>query len=211
VNPAEFVVSSLVKNDKIAVAQAIDPHVVHAVASSGAQWTIGAFSTSLYEEGDLRAFLDDQGQIDCVVLTRNRDRFSGSALEFANANQIGMLHIRPLHAAIHHSTTFHEYLDRLTETILVKFDDHPNVVRVYRADSFRIAIERSNRVVYVVPMESYIATAAEVREKLASGTDFDYLVNLNPNGEDTSGAFSAAEEAGVRLIRYNQLWGLLFR
>ncbi len=60
-------------------------------------------------------------------------------------------------------------------------------------------------------MDSYIATAAEVREKLSGGTDFDFLVNLNPNGEDSTSAVSAAEQAGVRLVTYNQLWGLLFR
>lgn len=83
---------------------------------------------------------------------------------------------------------------------------------VYRADSFRLGIERAQSpAIHVVPMDSYIATAAEVREKLSGGTDFDFLVNLNPNGEDSTSAVSAAEQAGVRLVTYNQLWGLLFR
>ncbi len=198
---AKWVADKIAKHDNVRSVEVVSSNEIK----------IATMSADRVDEETVAALLMEKENIDFVVNIPKAAYVVGNTFALAEERNFGFGGLGDLFGALR-SESPRTYVNKEFEFVLRSLRQHTFVSQVTRLDDRRLLVQRKGlEPVTVLVLNDYELTAEHVRNGIERYGQFQAIVRSNPNSRVTNAAATAADEAGIQIFSWSELFGQLKR
>jgi hypothetical protein len=208
---AKWVAHKIAEHDNVRSVEVVSSNEIHVERKTGGSLKIATMSADRVDEETVAALLMEKENIDFVVNIPKAAYIVGNTFALAEERNFGFGGLGDLFGALR-SESPRTYVNKEFEFVLRSLRQHTVVSQVTRVDDRRLLVQRKGlEPVTVLVLNDYELTAEHVRNGIERYGQFQAIVRSNPNSRVTNAAATAADESGIQIFSWSELFGQLKR